>query len=152
MFPPQHYHGYVLMDGGTVWNINVDSAIEQCLDMGYAESDIIIDTMFCSYSVDDGAETTNNAAHNFLAAQSVKMDYVNINSVMSAKFAYPEVESRLYFQVVNDTCNIHNYLDFNNDTTWCLQEMGRRDAMNMLNIGQDQIGTTLDQWYADMEL
>ena len=26
-FAPQHYKNMVLMDGGTVWNLNVDSAI-----------------------------------------------------------------------------------------------------------------------------
>lgn len=27
VFPNQHYKGMNLMDGGTVWNINIDSAI-----------------------------------------------------------------------------------------------------------------------------
>ena len=27
VFPPQHYKGMVLMDGGTVWDVNVESAI-----------------------------------------------------------------------------------------------------------------------------
>ena len=27
VFPPQYLHGFILMDGGTVWNINVDTAI-----------------------------------------------------------------------------------------------------------------------------
>ena len=31
VFPPQHFHDMVLMDGGTVRNINVESAIDQCL-------------------------------------------------------------------------------------------------------------------------
>jgi predicted acylesterase/phospholipase RssA len=49
VFPPQHLHGFVLMDGGTVWNVNVDSAVEQCLAMGYDEKDIIIDAVVCGY-------------------------------------------------------------------------------------------------------
>lgn len=28
VFPPQHFQGHVLMDGGTVWDTNVDSAIK----------------------------------------------------------------------------------------------------------------------------
>lgn len=27
VFPPQHLNGYVFMDGGTVWNVNLDSAV-----------------------------------------------------------------------------------------------------------------------------
>ena len=37
VFPNQHYKGMNLMDGGTIWDVNVDSAIKTCLDMGYAQ-------------------------------------------------------------------------------------------------------------------
>lgn len=32
VFPPQHFKGHILMDGGTVWNVNIDSAVNYCLD------------------------------------------------------------------------------------------------------------------------
>ena len=28
VFPPQHLNGYVFMDGGTVWNTNLNSAVQ----------------------------------------------------------------------------------------------------------------------------
>ena len=34
-FIPQHLKGYVLMDGGTMWDVNVDSAVNYCLDQGF---------------------------------------------------------------------------------------------------------------------
>jgi len=30
VFPDQHYKGGILMDGGTVWNTNLVSAVEKC--------------------------------------------------------------------------------------------------------------------------
>lgn len=33
------------MDGGTVWNVNVDSAITQCRDMGAADDEITLDIL-----------------------------------------------------------------------------------------------------------
>jgi predicted acylesterase/phospholipase RssA len=30
VFPPQNFKGRILMDGGTVWNVNIDSAIKWC--------------------------------------------------------------------------------------------------------------------------
>ena len=48
VFPPQHYKDYILMDGGTVWNVNIDSAISQCLEM-VPEEDIIVDVVICGY-------------------------------------------------------------------------------------------------------
>jgi len=35
------------MDGGTVYNINLEGAIQQCLQAGYDESEIEIDALFC---------------------------------------------------------------------------------------------------------
>lgn len=49
-------------------------------------------------------------------------------------------------------CPDNSQLDFNNSTTWCLQEAGRQDAKDMLDIGQDNIRKTLDEWLADQEL
>lgn len=28
IFPPQHLNGYVFMDGGTAYNVNLDTAVE----------------------------------------------------------------------------------------------------------------------------
>lgn len=35
------------MDGGTVWNENIDAGINQCIDMGYDTKDIIVDVVLC---------------------------------------------------------------------------------------------------------
>ena len=35
VFPNQHYKGMNLMDGGTIWDVNIDSAVNICLDMGF---------------------------------------------------------------------------------------------------------------------
>ena len=35
VFPNQHYRGMNLMDGGTIWDVNIDSAVNTCLEMGF---------------------------------------------------------------------------------------------------------------------
>ena len=42
-----HFQGRILMDGGTVWNTNVSSAINQCKDMGAFDDEIVIDVVVC---------------------------------------------------------------------------------------------------------
>ena len=44
------WEGHVLADGGTVWDVNIDGAISQCLD-GIVDdpADIIIDVVVCYY-------------------------------------------------------------------------------------------------------
>jgi predicted acylesterase/phospholipase RssA len=61
VFPPQHFKGEYYMDGGTVWNINIVSAIEQCLNNGYAEEDVVLDMYICGFSnLTVEANGTNN--------------------------------------------------------------------------------------------
>ena len=48
-FIPQKFKGHILMDGGTVWDVNIDSAVNQCLNMGYPEDKIILDVLVCGY-------------------------------------------------------------------------------------------------------
>ncbi len=35
------------MDGGTVWNVNIDSAVKRCLEHGFDQEDIIVDIAVC---------------------------------------------------------------------------------------------------------
>lgn len=35
------------MDGGTVWDVNISSAINQCHDMGATNEEITIDLLVC---------------------------------------------------------------------------------------------------------
>ena len=50
VFPPQSLGSHVFMDGGTVWNLNLDSAVQQCLNKGFDASDIIADIAICGYN------------------------------------------------------------------------------------------------------
>lgn len=65
VFPPQHLNGRVLMDGGTVWNVNADTAIQQCLELVDSAADIVLDVAVCGYSPPPGGKVSGNAIHNF---------------------------------------------------------------------------------------
>ena len=121
--------------------------------MGFEEKDIILDLMACSYHATQGTETSANAFDNLMAARDIRDYYLNTSSVQYARYAYPEVETRYYFQYQDlDNCYNPAGLDFRNSTTWCMQEEGRKDAQNALTIGQDQILESLDKWTESEEL
>ena len=152
VFPPQHYKGMVLMDGGTVWDVNIDSAINQCLEIVDSEEDIIVDVAICGYSQRTGDPVSKNAMENFMSGRDERDFYENTNSIQASLDAYPGVQKRYYFQGAEfgyHGCVVPNDLDFNNSTTWCLQEAGRQDAKDMLEIGQDNINKSLEDWFKD---
>ena len=69
VFPPHHWPGRgYFMDGGTVWNINVEAAVDQCLEIVDDESKITIDIAICSTVPQESYKITKNAAKNYLRA------------------------------------------------------------------------------------
>ena len=47
VFPHREIKDYILMDGGTVWNINLVSAIDRCMELVDDESQIVLDIVVC---------------------------------------------------------------------------------------------------------
>lgn len=104
VFAPQHIKDYVLTDGGTVWDVNIDSAVNQCLDMGFAEDKIILDVAVCSKipTIDEAPST--NAIKNWLEAFNIKKNYGDMNSIAAELRAFPEVTMQYYFQESGTGC------------------------------------------------
>jgi hypothetical protein len=69
-----------------------------------------------------------------------------MNSITAEERGSPGVNFRLYFQEPIKTCSNIHILDFDGDYTWCLQEAGRQDALNALNMGQDHIKIAMGEW------
>ena len=43
IFPPTKLRDYLLIDGGTTWNLNIVGAIDKCRKMGFKDQDIVLD-------------------------------------------------------------------------------------------------------------
>lgn len=48
VFPNKQIKSQTLMDGGTVWNTNLVSAVDKCLELVDDESQIVLDIILCS--------------------------------------------------------------------------------------------------------
>lgn len=59
------------MDGGTVWNANLATAVEQCKELVDDYSDIVVDIALCSYSSIPTETVSNNAIANWKAARDI---------------------------------------------------------------------------------
>jgi len=91
-FAPQHFKGHILMDGGTVWNVNIDSAIKQCTDAGFAPEDIILDVLVCEVlKLDSADQVSSSAISNFSRSRDIQKFYRDTDSIFSQLNAYPEV-------------------------------------------------------------
>ena len=82
IFPPQHINNYVLMDGGTIWNVNLISAADRCREIVGDDSQIIMDIVMChDHEVHDETDT-GNAINNFLRYRQIHGYYKKMNDVV----------------------------------------------------------------------
>jgi len=86
------------MDGGTVWNVNLSSAIDQCMEIVDSYDDIILDVAICDYAAEPSSEAKKNAAKNWLEAQSIRSYYNGSDALWSQAQAFPGLQMRYYFQ------------------------------------------------------
>ena len=78
-------------------NINVQSAVEQCLEIVDNEEDIIVDVLSVTHVGSKPEQTvTNSAIHNFMDGWNDKHWYTGTNSIQDALRAYPNIDLRFY--------------------------------------------------------
>ena len=82
VFPPKHYNGSYYIDGGSSWNINIDSAVQRCLEIVDDPSKITIDVMICGNdTLNKTSELSKNAIDNFSRGRDLSAYYVNYDSI-----------------------------------------------------------------------
>ena len=122
------------MDGGTVWNINIDDAIVQCLDRGYNEADIILDMYICGAQNLTSVNATSNGYNNWQRGREISKFFSGTNSIVENMKAYPDVQYREFVQQSNGTSGLEE-MSFDNATTWHLQLNSRETAKACLETG-----------------
>lgn len=123
------------MDGGTVYNINMEGAIDQCLDLVDDESQIELDIYICGAPEEPASEEkTGDALNNYLRHRQIHQFMGNTDSMAWSMTAHPDVKVRY---VVKQSMASHaggiSELNFNGDFTWNMQTAGRQDAIDALN-------------------
>ena len=131
VFPPHVWEGRgIFMDGGTVYNVNMNSAIEQCLEVVDDESKITIDLFVCGPEPEPIEETgIAKTLSNMMRSRSIRSDYGSTNTIVDALRAHPNINYRyLIYESADTQLSGLSELEFDGDKTWPLQVQGRRDA------------------------
>jgi len=148
VFPPHQWKRGVFMDGGTVWNVNIDSAIQECLKVVDSQDKITVDVVICSHppTPDSRWSLNKDAIADYMYARNIHSFYSDSDNLAEEKKAYPEVNFRYLFQQREAQLSGTKELEFNNATTWPLQENGRQVAQETLAAGEGAIFKLLDEY------
>lgn len=144
-FPPHKWNGGFYMDGGTVYNLNADAAIQQCLEIVDDPSKITIDIVICSTDSPKVEDETGYSLDNYWESMKIHSYYNNVDDISEIKRAYPTVDWRYLF-TEKEKATGFDEMSFVNATTWPLQEQGRADAKAALLGGPGKAFAHLDTW------
>jgi len=133
IFPHQKDgNGGVYMDGGTVWNTNIISAIQRCKETVDDDSQIEIDIVTCQKEnkVSDWDER-GNTINNYLRYQEIHDADQALLDIYDVMHAFPKVNFRHYVSPSKALKGGINLIRTDNKTiTWPYQVLGRKDGYN----------------------
>jgi len=106
----------VCMDGGTVYNTNLVSAVDRCREQVDHDEEITVDIVICDSAELESWENQNDAVNNFLRFSDLKNYHSKIADVYNFKQAFPKVNFRYYIEPSTPLPGGLAILDFNNQT------------------------------------
>jgi predicted acylesterase/phospholipase RssA len=154
VFPPHVWSRGTFMDGGTVWNVNIDSAVQQCMELVDDQSKIIVDVVVCGSPPSPDSRWTpgGDAVENFLFSRNIHHFYSSSDNLAEERMGYPNVNFRYLFIQKEYNLSGKAELQFDNATTWPLQENGRQIAQETLAAGEGTVFKLLDEYHKDAKI
>lgn len=82
IFEPTYFDDRMLMDGGTMWNIDIDGAIRRCLEVVDDEEHIILDISITEFLDLPVIEETGKTLNNFKRKRDIHKFYGIMNDIV----------------------------------------------------------------------
>ena len=142
IFPNQKWaDGHVAMDGGTVWNLNMISAIKKCREMGHADDAITVDIIVCSAGKKLAPwSMKEDTMSNWMRYDQIKQYHQGNQDIYDVMHAYPKVNYRYYVEPSGQLASGLDIIKVDNATvTWPAQAMGRKDGDRVVKAGEGKL-------------
>ncbi len=146
VFPHQLIDNMTLMDGGTVWNINMVSAIERCREQVDDDSQITVDVISCARDFKSNNSFSANSIGNWLKYRAIKSFNSGMRNVYETQLAYPKVNYRYFFQASEPLTSGFEELAFGPEILGPMIELGKKDAATVVGLGEGALFEKVNTW------
>jgi predicted acylesterase/phospholipase RssA len=153
IFPPIYRDGMVLLDGGMVWKSDMNSAVQTCRDLGFEDTDIIIDWVMCdeTHLLDEDMVNEFHSLKTGLRALGIQSYYNHMQDVEREKILFPHVNFR-YTIGPSEKLTINPVpLDFSREHLERCIAIGEKDALNAIALGEGGYRTAMLEHYHNLE-
>lgn len=123
-FPPFNWDGVgIFMDGGTVNNVNIQSAIDQCKEIVDDESKITVDVLICADVAGEVVDEKHvgKTIANVLRDRKIHKAFNGAKTIKRQKKSHPSVNFRYLVNEIVGHAGGLSELSFDGDDTWVLQ-------------------------------
>lgn len=135
-FPPAEVLGSSYFDGSAIWDVDIFTAINKCIDKGYDEKDIIVDVILTSAANLKPVEAQNYKSINMLFRYlEVSSFYNSMDGLLRAKFSYKNVDFRYVIAPSGDIPSSLQPLNLDEKNIQKTFSMGVTDAANAIKKG-----------------
>jgi hypothetical protein len=123
-----------LVDGGSAWNLNVEGAIDRCLEQVDSDSQIVIDVILCSQGrvMEKEKSEKKEAIGNLFRAWNIKDSYSTLNNLKTLVEARPEIKFRYLSVPSKPLASGMDKLDIDKEHIWPMIEIGQQDGLDVL--------------------
>lgn len=140
----------IAIDGGSVWNTNLVSAVERCMEIVDDESKVTLDIIECTGYELAPWKDRNDALNNILRYQDVKGFHDDTADINEFKQAFPKVNYRYFVAPATPLASGLGILDADNSTsTFPMQLLGRQDGADAVKAGESFMFRHMDKWNSD---
>lgn len=133
-FPHTHYNNRTYVDGGTIWNLDLDGAIIRCLEE-VEEQDIIVDVIMCN-SAQNVSETdfkVYNTISNWSRYSQIKSFYGIMANFREIMRGYPDVDFRYFLTPQQDLPSGFLPLGFVHEDILKMIEIGKQEGKDAID-------------------
>ena len=128
LFPPIQLQGHLLIDGGTAHNVNIEEAIQRCMEIVDDESKITIDIIICNpESIQVIPKEDRNTWENFKRSMSIKDFYRQTRLINRVKSAHPTINWRFEIRQSKQLTGLDK-ISFTPEVTLPVHNTGVKDA------------------------
>lgn len=137
LFPPAHAFGSKWFDGSAVYDLDIFAAINKCKSLGYKDQDIVLDVIFTSAS--SLSKVQGDSLHSIgmlMRYLEVSSFYGSMDSVLRAKFAFPNINYRYAIAPSKTMPSSWLPLNLNQTQVQEILDIGEKDALRAIDMGE----------------
>ena len=128
VFPHQIINGRTMMDGGTVWNTNLGSAVDRCREIVDRDEDIVMDVIICTGGKLDAINATGDTIENYMRSLLIIAQFKALEDIKKFRQAQPNVTYRYFFMASKPLAPVQDLLSFTPEIIQPMIDIGKGDA------------------------